>query len=403
MPEGYRGRRTTARELTGGPLLVGTVHGARSRMQRRHGSRQRSGKCMRPRPATSSPRYCRSARGCSALSAPLPRPPAPTLSTGLGRQTVRPDNEDLPGIARSAADARRSETASHSGDQHVHDHSGADAAQLALPNTCPRSSPAKKSVLVRRVHRAVLETARALDRVAWSPSGLAQLMAGPHAKGPMRVGISWTVLRSPPAARRRRYPTRLVWRSELVLSHRDGRPGTRSVPGAPVAALGVKPPPPDDRSPLRDAALRTITARRRGRRATAGTAGTPIRGGARRPAATTWDRRDGHVMATKGRSRTGHRAPLTNEEERSQRDAERREKLEALHEQFTAQVAELVDGSDGGRCWRPPDAFISTASATSCSSSRRIQRKPGSPDIARGRASVARCARESGGSRSSRL
>src|SRR5258708_33360895 len=48
-------------------------------------------------------------------------------------------------------------------------------------------------------------------------------------------------------------------------------------------------------------------------------------------------------MATKGRSRTGQRAPLT-EEERAQRDAERREKLEALHEQFTAQVAELVDG-----------------------------------------------------------
>lgn len=49
------------------------------------------------------------------------------------------------------------------------------------------------------------------------------------------------------------------------------------------------------------------------------------------------------AMSTKGRSRTGHRAPLTSEE-RAQRDAERREKLEALHEQFTAQVAELVDG-----------------------------------------------------------
>ena len=32
-------------------------------------------------------------------------------------------------------------------------------AELALPNTCPtRSSPAKKPALVRRVHRAVLET-----------------------------------------------------------------------------------------------------------------------------------------------------------------------------------------------------------------------------------------------------
>src|SRR5690348_12201914 len=53
------------------------------------------------------------------------------------------------------------------------------------------------------------------------------------------------------------------------------------------------------------------------------------------------------VMSTKGRSRTSRRAPLTSEE-RAQRDSERRQKLEALHEQFTAQVAELVNGEQ----WR---------------------------------------------------
>lgn len=49
------------------------------------------------------------------------------------------------------------------------------------------------------------------------------------------------------------------------------------------------------------------------------------------------------VMATKERSQTRRRAPLTSEE-RAQRDDERRQKLEALHEQFTAQIAEFVDG-----------------------------------------------------------
>ena len=48
-------------------------------------------------------------------------------------------------------------------------------------------------------------------------------------------------------------------------------------------------------------------------------------------------------MGGKGRSRTGRRAPLTSEE-RARRNDDRREQLEALHEQFTAQVAELVDG-----------------------------------------------------------
>jgi hypothetical protein len=47
-------------------------------------------------------------------------------------------------------------------------------------------------------------------------------------------------------------------------------------------------------------------------------------------------------MSFTGRS-SGRRAALT-EEERAQRDEDRREKLEALYEQFTAQVAELVDG-----------------------------------------------------------
>jgi hypothetical protein len=52
-------------------------------------------------------------------------------------------------------------------------------------------------------------------------------------------------------------------------------------------------------------------------------------------------------MSTKGTSRSSRRAPLTSEE-RAQRDAERRDKLEALHQEFTAQVAELVDGEQ----WR---------------------------------------------------
>ncbi len=52
-------------------------------------------------------------------------------------------------------------------------------------------------------------------------------------------------------------------------------------------------------------------------------------------------------MARTGRARSGRRAPLTSEE-RGPRDEDRRDKLEALHEQFTAQVAELVDGEQ----WR---------------------------------------------------
>jgi antirestriction protein ArdC len=49
------------------------------------------------------------------------------------------------------------------------------------------------------------------------------------------------------------------------------------------------------------------------------------------------------AVSTTGRSRSSRSASLTSEE-RAQRDLERRQKLEALHEQFTAQVTELVDG-----------------------------------------------------------
>src|SRR5690349_20434847 len=120
------------------------------------------------------------------------------------------------------------------------------------------------------------------------------------------------------------------------------QPAALRSPDAAIVVLGVKPSP-YDRSPFGPLRYETSLPRRCGRRPPRRRRARPWAARPGRPAATTGDRRDGHAMGGKGRSRTGRRVPLTSEE-RARLDEDRREKLEALHELFTAQVAELIDG-----------------------------------------------------------